>query len=351
MGKQESMTKVLSRAAHKKASTNKLTHMRDRVDSNICLSRQASRSILKKALGQNPILKFSGENALVIDPISQCLDMENGNNPAFDVADLPPAMPRRTTSVDEPKSAAAMSPRRRSRRLLEALSRSNGHRLVSAGEQGDHHNAVFPTVCDLDGDSGMSNIGHSPFMDSLSSRVRDAPPKRTVPSYKSEIVDMPPKMASRNSSVSALASFANIKLKSSTSLARLPKVSPETKDRKSMAVATLKHEAFKRPVNVSCSPTSIVNEPVTVEVSYGVHARLRGAEETWGFIQKDFYLSIGCGLCKSELCCIKDVDMVLCPACGVMTSTESVSDGPRGGGVGLGLTLDDLKNWESGNRH
>lgn len=92
-----------------------------------------------------------------------------------------------------------------------------------------------------------------------------------------------------------------------------------------------------------------MSEPVIVEVGNGERARLRGAEETWDYIQKDFYLSVGCGLCKSELCCIRDVDHVLCPACGVMTATEAVTE-TRGGGVGLGFTLDDLKNWETGNR-
>jgi hypothetical protein len=82
-----------------------------------------------------------------------------------------------------------------------------------------------------------------------------------------------------------------------------------------------------------------------IEVSPGVRARLRDAQETWAWIQKDFYRPISCSGCLTELCTVKDADYVLCSACQVLSSTDSNS---HDGGVGLGFTLDDLRKWESG---
>jgi hypothetical protein len=121
----------------------------------------------------------------------------------------------------------------------------------------------------------------------------------------------------RTTSVSALNAFANISIKS-------------------------KKPSSNNPLSINVAPTML-------EVSPGVHARLRGAHETWTFLQRDFYLPTSCKGCSVELTCIKNLDYVLCPTCRIV----SPIDGPpetRGGGLGLGFTVDDLRRWETGNK-
>lgn len=111
----------------------------------------------------------------------------------------------------------------------------------------------------------------------------------------------------------------------------------------------------KRPINsdvydtglvsLSGSPICVSDDKMTIERN--LRSRIRGVHETWACIQRDFYLPICCRTCSVELCCIRNVDFVLCPTCGVLNSTEGVSK-VRGGGAGVGFTLQDLKNWESG---
>jgi hypothetical protein len=106
----------------------------------------------------------------------------------------------------------------------------------------------------------------------------------------------------------------------------------------------------------------------TIEISPGVYVQLRGAEETWDCIGRDFFMPCKCFGCSHELCCIQDADYVLCPQCRVVspmdatfyssestnanaaassTSTStSTDDIGHEGGVGLGFTLDDLLKWQ-----
>jgi hypothetical protein len=81
-----------------------------------------------------------------------------------------------------------------------------------------------------------------------------------------------------------------------------------------------------------------------VQVQPGQFLSLRGAEETWVHIQRDFYKPTACTSCSSELCCIADCDHVYCPLCRNTSVVDPTSQ--NGGGLGLGFTLQDLLQWE-----
>ena len=94
-----------------------------------------------------------------------------------------------------------------------------------------------------------------------------------------------------------------------------------------------------------------------IEIVPGTWLRLRGADETWACIERDFYLPVMCFGCSAELCCIQDADYVLCPTCRVVSPMNGIpeNDGSAGrgnenvgnGGVGLGFTFTDLMRWQS----
>lgn len=95
-----------------------------------------------------------------------------------------------------------------------------------------------------------------------------------------------------------------------------------------------------------------------LEVQPGVRAKLRGAYETWSYLQRDYCLSTSCGSCSAALCCIRNVGHVLCPTCRQVTSTEAaaqaagVSPEERDvSTVGMGLTLEDVQQWETETGH
>ena len=79
-----------------------------------------------------------------------------------------------------------------------------------------------------------------------------------------------------------------------------------------------------------------------IEIRPGVVAKVRSAQETWSCLKRDFYQASACKACKTELTCIQDLDFVLCPSCGQLTSLTLGG----GGGVGLGFTFSDLRRWE-----
>jgi hypothetical protein len=103
----------------------------------------------------------------------------------------------------------------------------------------------------------------------------------------------------------------------------------------------------------------------TIEISPGVHVRLRGAKETWDCIGRDFFMPCFCFGCSHELCCIQDADYVLCPKCRVVSPMDTTSYGSEcanvttaassastagiehKGGVGLGFTFADLLKWQA----
>jgi hypothetical protein len=100
----------------------------------------------------------------------------------------------------------------------------------------------------------------------------------------------------------------------------------------------------------------------TIEISPGVYLLLRGAEETWNCIGRDFFMPCLCLGCSHELCCIQDADYVLCPKCRVVSPLDTDSYGSESaaaaasasaagieheGGIGLGFTFADLVKWQA----
>jgi len=108
-----------------------------------------------------------------------------------------------------------------------------------------------------------------------------------------------------------------------------------------------------RPIPPPPLPPS-VSIPATpvekmIEIAPNQWLRLRGADETWAAIEHDFYAPAYCYGCMLELCCIRDADCILCPACRVVSPVR-VTDSATAmsnGGVGLGFTFDDLRKWQS----
>jgi hypothetical protein len=85
----------------------------------------------------------------------------------------------------------------------------------------------------------------------------------------------------------------------------------------------------------------------TIEISPGHWVLLRGADETWECIERDFYVPCVCLECSMELCCIQDADFVICPICRVVSPMEVLEASLGNGGAGLGFTFDDLMRWQS----
>jgi hypothetical protein len=109
----------------------------------------------------------------------------------------------------------------------------------------------------------------------------------------------------------------------------------------------------KRAAKPELSPISPPPSPprTTIEISPGVHVRLRGADETWKAIANDFYMPAECICCESMIFCIQNADYVLCPDCRVVSrmedpSSRGVGDVSGVGGVGLGFKYEDLARWQ-----
>jgi hypothetical protein len=78
-------------------------------------------------------------------------------------------------------------------------------------------------------------------------------------------------------------------------------------------------------------------------VTPGQWMRLRGADETWNAIQRDYYEPCICVDCCNEMFCISDAWLVLCPHCqSISPLAGNVETLRREGGIGLGFTVDTL---------
>jgi hypothetical protein len=101
----------------------------------------------------------------------------------------------------------------------------------------------------------------------------------------------------------------------------------------------------ERPSMPELSQMQLPSAQPNIEISPGVHVRLRGAGETWKAIENDYYMPAECMCCESTIFCIQNADFVLCPDCRVVSRMEGVSS--RGmGGVGLGFKYEDLARWQ-----
>jgi hypothetical protein len=101
-------------------------------------------------------------------------------------------------------------------------------------------------------------------------------------------------------------------------------------------------ELSQMPLPPPCMPSSLP----TVEISPGVHVRLRGANETLEAIESDSYMPAECFCCESTIFCIQQADYILCPDCRVVSRMEGISCTGMGG-VGLGFKYEDLARWQA----
>lgn len=88
------------------------------------------------------------------------------------------------------------------------------------------------------------------------------------------------------------------------------------------------------------TPERALSAESRIEIVPGFSARLRGAQETWASVEEGFYQPVTCMSCTLSLCCILDADFVICPCCRGITP---ITDVPGDGGVGLGITVDDVQ--------
>jgi hypothetical protein len=220
-------------------------------------------------------------------------------------SDQPPSIPRRRSSLMH------------ARRLNDCNEGSDG--------QGQH-NFVFGQV--------GASVDHGKQKTVVSQNA--TPPQRWM--QKETNKDLPPSF-NKSTSVSALNSFGSITIKSKNSTMDLSSGSQK------------RDLPPKMPSSQKLDPSP--PDPM-YEVSPGVQERLRGAQETWSYLQRDFYLPTSCKGCSVELTCIKNLDYVLCPTCQVITSIDAPPEargGGGGGGLGLGFTLEDLRKWEMDRMH
>ena len=89
---------------------------------------------------------------------------------------------------------------------------------------------------------------------------------------------------------------------------------------------------------------------ILIEISPGIHYRLRGANETIDAIVNDRLASEFCRCCQELLHCVRESNCVLCPDCKVMSRLECINPATYGlsnenkdfGSVGLGMKHDEL---------
>lgn len=112
-----------------------------------------------------------------------------------------------------------------------------------------------------------------------------------------------------------------------------------------------------------------------VEITPGLHLRLRGSAETYQAIKYNFYTSHICCVCSTTIYCIFDADYIICPFCKVVDALhkqpnattnnnsnlkqqcsnqnkfeedpdDSTTCAENAGGVGLGFSENDLHKWQ-----
>jgi hypothetical protein len=281
-----SPTKSFAVSTIKRRSTGKLSQLgRANRNSHVSLAQRINRNSSRSRMGPSVFMNQRSS--------------EPSSSPK--VADLPPSIPRRRSS-------------------LMGSSPTNDHNEGSDGQ--GQHNAVFGQVNDrFDDGQGQHNavFGQNSKVTPVQRWVQKEKNRDTPPSYSKSI------------SVSALNSFGNITIKSKNSTMDL-----SSRNQK-------RDLPPKMPSSQNLDPTP--PDPM-YEVSPGVRERLRGALETWSYLQRDFYIPTSCNSCSVELTCIKNLDYVLCPTCQLITPIDTPEAG--GGGLGLGFTVEDLRRWELG---
>jgi hypothetical protein len=88
----------------------------------------------------------------------------------------------------------------------------------------------------------------------------------------------------------------------------------------------------------------VQNDPVNlplVEVSPGIFMKLRGSSESWQALQAGKVIITSCQVCDITLRCVEDAECVICPTCRVISPVQGVRSSQGGGGLGLGLLVDE----------
>lgn len=93
------------------------------------------------------------------------------------------------------------------------------------------------------------------------------------------------------------------------------------------------------------STTTSSSSDVLIDIAPGVtELVLRGSDENYQAVSKNFYTNTSCSGCSLELCCIADALYVLCPTCKVISPLKPTTfEGSTGSKHGLGLGF----NYES----
>mmetsp|Transcript_12206 Transcript_12206/g.23410 ORF Transcript_12206/g.23410 Transcript_12206/m.23410 type:complete len:260 (-) Transcript_12206:39-818(-) len=129
--------------------------------------------------------------------------------------------------------------------------------------------------------------------------------------------------------------------------AKMPAYPSPAKNNMTVGGSSLQSAASAK---MAAYPSPEKNNMTMVPIAPGLHARLRGANETWECIEHDFYLPTSCFACSQDICVIMDADFVICPNCRVVSplgeDNDSSPHSSRELTVGLGFTFEDLAKWQ-----
>jgi hypothetical protein len=103
-----------------------------------------------------------------------------------------------------------------------------------------------------------------------------------------------------------------------------------------------------RAMNPPDLPEKLKGSPLfpVIEVAPGIELRLRGSQETWEAIARDFYLPGLCWECSETTYVIQDAAYLLCPSCRTVSPMDGTFEHPHVSGVGLGFTFEELVLWQ-----
>lgn len=98
-----------------------------------------------------------------------------------------------------------------------------------------------------------------------------------------------------------------------------------------------------------------IDRTIRIEVAPGIELRLRGSKETWEAIKESRITVTSCCCCLTELHCIEDAELVVCPDCWVVSPVDQsiggipieVDSNESDPSVSLGVKIEDTIRWLS----